>query len=140
MNGHIEDLFVRELRFGFTIRYFSIQRLGPFTLAYQNAAPKSDGFQTLILSKDSTLLVERVQSRAVCQISLFCVLERDLPLSFQRLDLARNISYPLLHRKGLQTLANTHELNSVCRMHTFNTVLLGSSVLVLEADISPYSV
>ena len=47
---------------------------------------------------------------------------------------------PLLHRKGLETPANTDQFNSVSSMHTLKTVLLGSSVLVLEADISQYSV
>ena len=46
----------------------------------------------------------------------------------------------LLHRKGLQTPANTHQFNSVSWTHTLKGVLLGCSVLVLEADISQYSV
>ena len=41
----------------------------------------------------------------------------------------------LLHRKSLQTPANTHQFNSVSLTHTLKAVLLGRSVLVSEADI-----
>ena len=48
------------------------------------------------------------------------------------------ISFLLLHRKGLQTTANIHQYNSVNRKHTLKTVLIGSSVFLLEPDISQY--
>ena len=48
--------------------------------------------------------------------------------------------FPLLHKKGLQTPANARQFNSVSWTHTLKYVLLGCSVLVLEADISKYSV
>ena len=44
------------------------------------------------------------------------------------------------HRKGLQTPANRHQFNSVSWTHTLKAVLLVCPVLVLEADISQYSV
>ena len=47
------------------------------------------------------------------------------------------IAFLLLHKKGLETLANTHQFNSVSITHTLKAVLLRCSVLVLEADISP---
>ena len=66
--------------------------------------------------------------------------DKDFQLFFKRLDLAEKICFLLLHKKGLQTAANTHQFNSVSWMHTLKTILLGSSVLVLEADIFQYSI
>ena len=68
-----------------------------------------------------------------------------LVLSFRRrftaiwemLALPGKMRFALLHRKGLETPANTHQFNSVRSTDTLKAVLLGSSVLVLEADISP---
>ena len=82
----------------------------------------------------------RTRSRAVWRKRSFCVLDGDFQLFLKCLDLSGKMLFPLLHRKGLRTPANTHQLNSVCWTHTLMTVLLGSSVLVLEADISQYSV
>ena len=47
--------------------------------------------------------------------------------------------FPLLHRKGLQTPANTHQFNSVSWMHTLKIVLLGSLIFLLHPDYSQYS-
>ena len=54
---------------------------------------------------------------------------------WEMLDLPGQMRFALLHRKNLATPANTRQFNSVFWMHTLKTVLLGSSVLVLEADI-----
>ena len=89
---------------------------------------------------DSTPLVERTPSRAVWKKRSFCVSDGDLQLFLECLDLAGKMRFLLLHRQGLQTPASTHPFNSVSWMHTLKTVLLGSSVLVLDADISQYSV
>ena len=91
-----------------------------------------------MLNADSTPLVKRTPRRAVWRICSFCVLEGNLPLFLQCLHLAGKMRFPLLHRKSLETPANTHQFNFVSWMHTLKTVLLGSSVLVLEADISQY--
>ena len=70
----------------------------------------------------------------------FCVLDGDLQLFLECLDLAGKMRFSLLRRKGLETPANTHQFSSLSWMHTLKTVLLGSFVLVLEADISQYRV
>ena len=85
----------------------------------------------LILKADSTPLAERTPSRAVCKIRSFCVLDGDFQLFYEWLDLAGKMRFPLLHRKGLETPANTHQFKFVSWMHRLKTVLLGSSVLVL---------
>ena len=89
---------------------------------------------------DSTPLVKRTHSRAVWRIRTFCVLDGDLQLFLKCLDLAGKMRFLLLHRKGLQTPANTHKFNSVSWTHILKAVLLGCSVLILEADISQYRV
>ena len=53
------------------------------------------------------------------------------------MHLAGKMRFVLLHRKGLETPANTHHFNSVSSTDTLKAVLLGCSVLVLEADIFP---
>ena len=93
----------------------------------------------LNLNKASTPLVEPTHSRAVWRIRWFGVLDGDLQLFLKCLDLAAKMRFLILHRKGLQTTANTHQFNSVSWTHTLKCVLLGCSVLVLEADISQYS-
>ena len=128
------------LRFGFRSRYFSKPRLLPFTLAYQNAAPRRNLLLTLILNANSTPLVKRTPRRALWRMRIFCVLEEDLPLFLECLDFAGKMRFPLLHGKGLQTPANRHQFNSLGWKHTLNAVLLGCSVLVLESDISQYTV
>ena len=47
LNAHIEVRSVRLLRFGFRSRYYSTQRLLPFTLEYPNAAPGINALLTL---------------------------------------------------------------------------------------------
>ena len=101
---------------------------------------KKRASHSLILKVDSTLLAERTPSRAVCKICSFCVLDGDFLLFLECLDLAGEMRFPLLHWKGLETPTNTHQFNSVSWMHTLKTVRLGSSVLVLEADIPQYRV
>ena len=101
---------------------------------------KNRASHSLILKADSTPLAERTTSRAVCKIRSFCVLDGDFQLFLECLDLAWKMRFPLLHRKGLETPANTHQFHSVSWMHTLKTILLCSSVLVLEADISQYRV
>ena len=101
---------------------------------------KNRASHSLILKADSTFLAERTPSRAVCKIRSYCVLDGDFQLFLECLDLAGKMRFRLLHRKGLETPANTHHFNSVSWMHTLKTVLLGSSVLVLEEDISQYRV
>ena len=54
--------------------------------------------------------------------------------------MAGKMRFPFLYRKGLQIPANTHQFNSVGGTHTLKAVLLGGSVLLLEADISQYKV
>ena len=54
--------------------------------------------------------------------------------------LAAKIRFLLLYRRSLQTTKNTHMLNSVRWMYTLKPVLLGSSPLVLQADIFQYCV
>ena len=76
----------------------------------------------------------------MCSIRSFGVLERDLPLFLECLDLAGKMRFLLFHTKCLETPANTHQFSSVSLMHTLKTVLLGSSVSALDADISQYSV
>ena len=68
---------------------------------------------SLILKANSTPLAERTPSRAVCKIRFFCVLDGDLKLFLECLDLAGKMRFPLFHRKGLETPANTHHFNSV---------------------------
>ena len=73
-------------------------------------------------------------------IRSFWVLNKYLQLFLKCLDLAWKMRFLLLYRKGLQTPANTQLFNSGSWTHTLKAVLLGCSVLVLEADISQYSV
>ena len=68
---------------------------------------------SLILNADSTPLVKQTPFRAVGNIRSFCVLDGDLHLFLKCLDLAGKMRFPLLHRKGLGTPANTHQFNSV---------------------------
>ena len=89
---------------------------------------------------DSTPLAERTPSKAVCKIRSFSVLDGDFQLFLEWFDLVGKMRFPLLHWKGLETPANTLQFNSIRWMHTLKTVLLGSSVLVFEADISQYRV
>ena len=98
---------------------------------------KNRASYSLILQADSTSLAERTPSTTVCKIRSFCVLDKDFQLLLEWLDLAGKMRFPLLHRKGLETPANTHKFISVSWTHTLKAVLLGCSVLVLEADISP---
>ena len=55
LNAHISVCSVRLLRLGFRSRYFSIQRLLPFTLEYQNGAPRSNALLTLWISRQIQL-------------------------------------------------------------------------------------
>ena len=93
---------------------------------------KNRGSHSVILKADSTPLAERTPSRAVCKIRSFCVFDGDFQVFLECLDLAGKMRFPLFHRKGLETPANTHQFNSINRMHSFKTVLLGSSVLDLD--------
>ena len=70
---------------------------------------------------------------------MFCVSDSVLQLFLKHLNLSLNIHLYILYKKGLQTAANTHQFNSVTSMDTLKTILLGSSVFVLEPDISQYS-
>ena len=97
---------------------------------------KETASHSLRLNADSTPLVRRTPSRAVWKKRSFCVSDGDFQLFLKCLDLSGKMLFPLLHRKCLQTPANTHQLNSLSWTHTLKSVLLGSSVLVLEADIS----
>ena len=63
---------------------------------------------SLNLNEASTPLVEPTHSRAVWKILLFGVLDGDLPLLLKYLDLAVKTRFLLLHRKRLETTANTH--------------------------------
>ena len=74
---------------------------------------KNRASHSLILKADSTSLAERTPSTAVCKIHSFCVLDGDFQLFLKCLDLAGKMLFPLIHRKDLQTPANTHQLNSV---------------------------
>ena len=74
------------------------------------------------------------------QDTFFLCLNKDFHLFLECLDLAGKMRFPIFHRKGVEPPANTHQFNSVSWMHTLKTVLLGSSVVVLEADISQYRV
>ena len=97
-------------------------------------------FNSLSLSTGSTLFGEWNHNKVVWSIRLFCVLNGNLPLFLKCLESAGNICFLLLYRKSLQTTTNTRQFNSVSWMNTLKTILLGSSVLDLEADISQYSV
>ena len=74
---------------------------------------KNRASHSLILKADSTPLAERTPSRAVCKIRSFCVSDGGFQLFLECLDLAGKMRFPLFHRKGLETPANTHQFNSV---------------------------
>ena len=95
---------------------------------------------SLNLKADSTPLAKRTHSRAVWRIRSFWVLDGNFKVFLKCLDLAGIMRFLLLHRKSLQTPANTHHFNSVSWTHPSKAVLLVCSVLVLQADISQYSV
>ena len=101
---------------------------------------KKRASHSLNLKADSTPLGKQTQGRAVWRIRSFLVLDGDLKLYLKCWNLAGKMRYPLLHRNRLQTPGNTHQFNSVSWTHILKAVLLGCSVLVLEADISQYSV
>ena len=63
---------------------------------------------SLNLNKASTPLVEPTHSRAVWKIRLFGVLDGDVPLLLKYSHLAVKTRFLLLHRKRLETTANTH--------------------------------
>ena len=74
---------------------------------------KNRASHTLILKADSTLLADPTPSRGVYKKRSFCVLDGDFQLFLECLDLAGKMRFPLLHRKGLETRANTHQFISV---------------------------
>ena len=85
---------------------------------------KKRASHSLILKADSTQLVERTLSRAVCNIRSFCVLDGDFQLFLKCLDLAGIMRFPLIHKKGLLTPANTHQFY----LSTLNAKIEGRSV------------
>ena len=106
----------------------------------ERSSEKQRASHSLNLEADSTPLGKPPPRRAVWRIRSFWVLDGDLQLFLKCLDLAGKMRFLLLHRKGLQTPADTHQFKSLSWTHTLKAVLLGCSVLVLEADISQYSV
>ena len=73
---------------------------------------KNRATHSLILKADSPPLAEQTQRRAVCKIRSFCVLDGDFQLFLECLHLAGKMRFPLLHRKGIETPANTHQFTS----------------------------
>ena len=74
---------------------------------------KNRACHSLILKADSTPLAERTPRRAVCKIRSFCVIDGDFKLFLECMDLAGKMRFPILHRKGVEPPANTHQFNSV---------------------------
>ena len=74
---------------------------------------KNRASHSLIRKADSTPLAERTPSRAVCKIRSFCVLDGDFQLLLECMHLAGKMRFLLLHRKSLETPANTHQFNSL---------------------------
>ena len=140
LNAHIKDRSVRYLRFGFRSTYFPIQSYWHSLWHIKMHLPEQTCF-SLSESKHrfNSLSWTNTQRRCLKDTFALCSIRR-LTAFFKCLDMAGKMRFLLLHRKCLQTTANTHQFTSVSWMHTLKPVLLGSSILVLESDISQYCV